>query len=223
MESFAGRIILLTHWRRAMVAGVAGAIGALTLAPVDVFPAGFISFTLLVWLLDGALARPGLGKWRAQGPAFWVGWWFGFGYFVAGLWWIGAAVLVDAANFAWALPLAVIGLPAVLAIFFGLSTALAHLLWRDGLSRILILAASFGLFELLRGWAFTGFPWNSLGTMVASNQWFMQSVAVLGVDGLSLVAVLLFASPALMADHKARWRGIVLPVLILAAIYAFDG
>jgi apolipoprotein N-acyltransferase len=218
MESFAGRIILLTHWRRALVAFVAGAIGALTLAPLDFLPAGFVSFTLLVWLLDGALARPGLGKWRAQGPAFWVGWWFGFGYFVAGLWWIGAAVLVDADNFAWALPLAVLGLPAILAIFFGLSTALAHLFWRDGLSRLFMLAASFGLFELLRGWAFTGFPWNNLGTMLASNIWFMQSVAVVGTDGLTLVAVLLFATPALLADHTDRWRGIVLPVLILAGL-----
>jgi apolipoprotein N-acyltransferase len=221
MESFAGRIILLTHWRRALFAFVAGAIGALTLAPLDFLPAGFIAFTVLVWLLDGALARPGLGRWRAQGPAFWVGWWFGFGYFVAGLWWIGAAVLVDAANFAWALPLAVIGLPAILAIFFGLATALAHMFWRDGLSRIFMLAASFGLFELLRGWAFTGFPWNSLGTMLTSNLWFMQSVAVIGVDGLTLVAVLLFALPALLVEHKARWRGVILPIVILAALAAW--
>lgn len=216
MEQIAGRIILLN--RRAFVAFASGAFGALTLAPLDFFPAGFVSFTVLAWLLDGALARPGLGKWRAQGPAFWVGWWFGFGYFVAGLWWIGAAVLVDADNFAWALPFAVFGLPAVLAIFFGLATAFAHLFWRDGISRLFVLAASFGAFELLRGWAFTGFPWNSLGTMLASNPLFMQSVAVTGVDGLTLIAVFLFASPALLADPKMRWRGVVLPLLILAVL-----
>ncbi len=221
MEHFASRILLLTHWRRVFTAFAAGLLAALTLAPVDFLPAGFVAFTLLVWLLDGALARPGLGKWRAQGPAFLVGWWFGFGYFVAGLWWIGAAVLVDAANFAWALPLAVLGLPAILALFFGFAAALAHLFWRDGLSRIFVLAASFTLLELLRGWAFTGFPWNNLGTMLTSNLWFMQSAALIGVDGLSLIAVVLFASPALLADSKARWRGIVFPALMLVALAAW--
>ncbi|MGL4405785.1 MAG: apolipoprotein N-acyltransferase, partial [Notoacmeibacter sp.] len=208
----------MSHWRRASVAFFAGAFGALTLAPLDFFPAGFVSFTILVWLLDGALARPGLGQWRAQGPAFWVGWWFGFGFFVAGLWWIGAAVLVDAENFAWALPLAVFGLPAILAIFFGFATAFAHLFWRDGLSRIIVLAASFGVFELLRGWAFTGFPWNSLGTSIASNPWFMQAAALIGVDGLSIIAVFLFAAPALIADNRMRWRGVVFPALILVVL-----
>lgn len=217
MEHLAGRIILLTHWRRALVAASAGAIGALALAPIDFLPAGFVSFTILVWLLDGALARPGLGRWRAQGPAFWVGWWFGFGYFVAGLWWIGAAVLVDVENFGWALPLAVFGLPAVLAVFFGLAAAFAHAFWRDGFGRLFGLAASFGLFELLRGWAFTGFPWNNLGTMLASNFWFMQSVAVVGVDGLSVIAPFLFSLPALLADQKSKWRGAVLPVVLLMA------
>lgn len=221
MEQFAGRIILLSHWRRVAVAFMAGATGALTLAPLDFLPAGFVAFTVLVWLLDGALARPGLGKWRAQGPAFWVGWWFGFGYFVAGLWWVGAAVLVDAANFAWALPLAVLGLPAILAIFFGLATAMAHLFWSDSSSRILVLAASFGLSELLRGWALTGFPWNNLGTMLTSNPWFMQAAALVGVDGVALIAVLLFALPALLADHRAAWRGIAFPVVILAVLAAW--
>ena len=45
---------------------------------------------------------------RARRAAI-AGWWFGFGYFVAGLYWIGFAFLVDAKTFAWLLPFAVIG------------------------------------------------------------------------------------------------------------------
>ena len=50
-------------------------------------------------------ARRLLGRLR---PAFAIGWWFGFGYFVAGLWWVGGALLVEADEFAWALPFAVV-------------------------------------------------------------------------------------------------------------------
>lgn len=59
--------------------------------------------------------------------AFRIGWFFGFGYFVEAC---GGrhALLVEADAFAWALPLAVFGLPAFLARH-GLATALARLLW----------------------------------------------------------------------------------------------
>ena len=40
--------------------------------------------------------------------AAWAGWWFGFGYFLAGLYWVGHAFLVDAKTFGWLLPFAII-------------------------------------------------------------------------------------------------------------------
>ena len=49
-----------------------------------------------------------------------AGWWFGLGYFVPGLYWIGYAFLVDASTFAWLMPFAVLGLPAYLALFTAL-------------------------------------------------------------------------------------------------------
>src|SRR5690606_7571919 len=129
MQRLAGRIILLWGWRRAVTAWLAGALLVLAQAPYD-FPAvGFASFPGLGRLLDGAtgeVTSNHLGRLR---PAFAVGWWFGFGYFLAGLWWIGSALLVEADDFAWALPLAVLGIPLMLAFFYGLATALARLFW----------------------------------------------------------------------------------------------
>ena len=99
-----------------------------------------------------AAVRPGLcGRLK---PAFATGWWFGFGYFLAGLWWIGGAVLVEAEAFAWALPFAVLGIPAALAFFYGFAAALARLLWSDGIGRIFALAFAFGLAEWLRSLRF---------------------------------------------------------------------
>ena len=108
----------------------------LALPPFGFFAALFVSFTLLVWLLDGASAAPEAGFLRRFAPAFRIGWLFGFGYFVGGLWWLGNALLVEADAFAWALPLAVFGLPAFLALYYGFAAALARLVWSDGMGRI---------------------------------------------------------------------------------------
>ena len=90
----------------------------------------------MVWLIDGA----GAGRWRGVPAAAWAGWWFGLGYFVPGLYWIGYAFLVDASTFAWLMPFAVLGLPAYLALFTALGFALARLIWTRDASRVLALA-----------------------------------------------------------------------------------
>ena len=73
-------------------------------------------------------AGRGHGFWHA----FAAGWCFGFGFFIAGLYWIGYAFLVDAKTFGWLLPIAVAGLPAYLAIYTGLGLGLARLIWVRG-------------------------------------------------------------------------------------------
>ena len=99
---------------------------------------------------------------RADARAI-AGWWFGFGYFLAGLYWIGHAFLVDAKTFGWLLPFAVIGLPAGLALFTRSALALARLLWTRGPARMLALAVALTVAEWLRGHLLTGFPWNAFG------------------------------------------------------------
>ncbi|MCV0395048.1 MAG: apolipoprotein N-acyltransferase [Rhizobiaceae bacterium] len=216
MERLAGRVMLLWGWRRAATACAAGAFLALAQAPFDFPAAGFVSFTILVWLLDGATgdaARGRLGGWRAF---FGTGWWFGFGYFVAGLWWLGNALLVEAENFAWALPFAVFGLPALLALFHGFAAALARLFWTDGLGRIAALAAAFGIIEWLREFVLTGFPWNAIGLAAMPTPVLMQSAVLVGVTGMSAVAVFVFSAPALIADPRPRRAGLAIAAILVA-------
>ena len=83
-------IVLAWGWRRALIACVAGALSALALAPVNAFPVLFLTFPVAIWLIEGASA----GRLGGVMSAAMAGWWFGFGYFVAGLYWIGLAFLV---------------------------------------------------------------------------------------------------------------------------------
>lgn len=215
MERWAGTIALSWGIKRAIIAFLAGAIGTLALPPFDFLPIGFISFTVLVWLLDGASGAPDrVWLWR-NSAAFITGWWFGFGYFVAGLWWLSNAILIDAPDLYWAIPFAVLGLPAVLALFFGTAAAVARFFWGDGLIRIIALAISFGLFEILRGFAFTGFPWNSLGMMVLTRPVWMQITALIGVEGVTFLAVFIFALPAIWAANRHRYLTTFLAVLLI--------
>ncbi|MGY5807066.1 apolipoprotein N-acyltransferase [Rhizobium sp. LEGMi198b] len=221
MERLSGKVILVWGFKRAFLAIVAGAIGVLALPPFGFFAAMFVSFTLLVWLLDGAAAGPDSGFLGRLWPAFAIGWLFGFGYFVAGLWWLGHALLIDADAFAWALPLAILGLPAFLAIFYGVAAALARLLWSDGMGRIAALAFAFGLLEWLRSFLFTGFPWNAIGYGAMPIPLMMQSAHVIGVLGVTVLAVFVFASPALLGTRQGRVPGIGLAVLIAAAHFGY--
>lgn len=214
MERLSGRIILLWGWRRAVTAFLAGALAVLAQAPYDFFAVGFVSFPILVWLLDGATAPAMSGVLRRFRPAFAVGWWFGFGYFLGGLWWIGSALLVEADSFAWALPFAVLGVPVMLAFFYGFATALARLLWSDGIGRIAALAFGFGVAEWLRTFLFTGFPWNEIGYAAMPVPLLMQSVSVVGLVGMNALAVFVFAMPALLSGSRHRRLGLALAAIL---------
>ena len=125
-------IILSWGWKRAAIAVVAGALSALAMAPFNAWPVLFLTFPVVVWLIDGAAA----GRRGGVPAAAMAGWWFGLGYFVPGLYWIGNAFLVDASTFAWLMPFAVLGLPAYLALFTALGFALARLMWTRDASRV---------------------------------------------------------------------------------------
>ena len=220
MERLANGVILSWGWKRALIALAAGAIGALALPPLNVFVAMFVAFTLLVWLIDGAAGSPESGFIGRILPAFGIGWLFGFGYFVAGLWWLASPLLADP-DFKWAVPLAVVGLPAFLAIFYGLAVALARLLWPDGLGRIAMLAVAFAILEWLRSFVLTGFPWNAIGYTAMPIPIMMQPVRLIGVEGMTLLAVFVFAMPALLGTGKGAKIGIPLAALLLAGDFGY--
>ena len=212
IDRLADWVTLIEGWRRALLTVFAGAICIFALPPYNFPLVGFIGFPLLVWLLDGAAADPTRSLFGRLRPSFVTGWLFGFGYFVAGLWWLGAAMMVDAAEFAVFIPFAVLVLPAICGVYFGLATLLARLVWSDSAWRIFALAASLALFEFLRATLFTGFPWNEIGVMAAPLPLMMQTASLIGVHGLTLVAVIVFSSPAVLLDRAGRG-----PVLAIAA------
>jgi apolipoprotein N-acyltransferase len=216
LTRLAHTIVLAWGWRRILIAFLAGASSALALPPTNIWPIPFITFPILVWLVDGAAA----GRLGGVLAAATAGWWFGFGYFLAGLFWVGHAFLVDAKTFGWLLPFAVIALPAGMAVYTALGLALARLLWTRGASRVLALAVALTLAEWLRGHLFSGFPWNAYGYALISPLWLAQGAALIGLWGLTFLAVAVFASPAVLADDRADTRQPWLAPTLAAVVIA---
>ncbi|MCG8560448.1 MAG: apolipoprotein N-acyltransferase [Hyphomicrobiales bacterium] len=197
----------LGGWRRLLLAIAAGALSVLAMAPFHAWPVLLVTLPLLVWQLDGCCGKPSASLRRRLLGAALIGWGFGFGYFLAGLYWIGAAFLVEADRFAWLLPAAVSLLPAGLALFFALGTTVAALLWGRGPARIVGLAIGLALGEWLRGHILTGFPWNALGYALTAGDAMMQWASVFGIYGLTLIAVATLASPAALFCAPAARAG----------------
>jgi apolipoprotein N-acyltransferase len=214
-------IMLAWGWRRALIAFVAGAATTLALPPFNVWPLPFLTFPVLVWLIDGSAA----GRYGGMVAAAGAGWWFGFGYFLAGVYWVGHAFLVEAKTFGWLLPFAIIGLPTYLALFTALATAFARLLWTRGTMRVVALAVAMTVAEWLRGHLLTGFPWNTFGYALVTPPALAQAASLIGIWGLTFIAVAVYAAPAVLfddpADTKRRWLAPALAFVVIVSLAGF--
>lgn len=211
----AGRLAATGRIERLLLAWVSGGVGALAMPPFSVIPALLLPMMMAVWLIDHSCSI-------RQAAIY--GWWLGFGYFVGGLWWLGAAFLVDPDQFAWALPLGVLGLPALLAIFTAIGFGLARSLWDSSGRRILALAFGLGASEWLRATVLTGFPWNNFGMTLGGTLETAQIASVIGSHGLDFLAIAIFAAPVCLFSGRRRGEKIVAPlmaVLVLAGITGF--
>ncbi len=198
LHAIANRLAATSGKARWGLALLLGALATLAQPPVGAVPVLLIAVPGLLWQLEGVCTR------RA---AFALGWWFGFGYFVVGLYWISFALLVDFASFWWAMPAAVCGLPAVLSVFTGFVTVS---IWYGGFSgyrRVFAFALAWSAAEWLRGHVFTGFPWLLAG--YGWVQWtpVLQTAAITGIYGLSLLTMLVAALPALLGDRAVARVG----------------
>ncbi len=171
-----------------------GALSALAFAPFGIFPLLLLGYAVLVLLLDGVAAGT-----RPLRDSFFTGWAFGFGQFLVGIYWVAYAFLVDPNVHAWEIPFVEIFLPGGLALFPALAALFCGAFWRSGPSRIFLFAFAFGMAEFFRGHVLTGFPWNLSAYGWAASLGVMQSAAVIGAYGLSLLTILFGASLALLA------------------------
>lgn len=183
----------LTGWRRNLAAFLCGVMATLALPPLYLVPLMVPAFCGLVWLLKGAGSRRRM---------FWDGWFWGWGFYMTGLYWFCIALLTDAESFAWLLPFALFGLTGVIALYQGIACWLMGYVRLKGISWTLAFALVWVLVEYARGHWFTGFPWNLAGYVLTVSDVSIQLASVGGIYGVTWLVVLLCMLPALLGDAE---------------------
>ena len=135
---------------------VAGAVWPLAFAPFGYFPVAFVSLAALFLAWRGC---------RTPQRAFLRGWLFGLGCFGAGMTWIyeSFAFANVAGALAFVLTMALVGCLALYPAVLGWLLARTVPAGSDAPRLLAVYPAAWTLWEWVRGWAFTGFPWLQAG------------------------------------------------------------
>ncbi|NOX42664.1 MAG: apolipoprotein N-acyltransferase [Gammaproteobacteria bacterium] len=170
------------RWHADILALSCGALTTLAFAPFYLFPISLVTLSLLFYLwLNSSVNK-----------AFRHGYLFGVGLFATGVSW----VYVSMSKFGGVPPALAIFLTALLVLFLALFPAIAGAVFRrffhtNNLNKswIIILPSLFVLFEWIRGWIFTGFPWLLIGYSQLDSP-LIGFAPVMGVYGLSWIALI---------------------------------
>lgn len=185
------------------------AIASLALPPIDFTPA----ILCLSW------PAYHLAKATTQRNAFWIAGVMGLGWFVASTHWTAHSLLVGTAEFWYLLPLAAIGVPAILSCFWAVAGALAWRLGETESGRILWLIVALSLTEFARGFVATGFPWNAPGYAFSATLASLQSASWFGLYGLNIFVFAAACTPAIWAfgSRRVAYILLIVPGLLTAA------
>ena len=131
---------------------ILGAIFPFSLAPYHLWPIALLSIGVFADLLQQQSAKQALIR----------GWSFGIGLWGVGVWWLFVSIHEYGYTPAWLAVLMVLFVAVVMGLFTGV---MAYLYRRLQLDRhaLLTFPALFVLFEWLKTWLFTGFPWLFTG------------------------------------------------------------
>lgn len=146
-------------------------------------------------------------------PAFWRGFAFGAGAFLTGTYWLyHSIVVIGQVPLALALVL-MLGMVAIMAIYFGLNAALIMRYSRGSSAcAAMMLPFVWILTEWLRGWVLSGFPWLTAGSSLPDT--LLGGWLPVGGVYLGSFILIFFASILVLMIQQTGYRRFV--VLALA-------
>ncbi len=191
-----------------------GMLSVRALPPFYELPWLFLTLSSFLLILNSA---------QNQRQSFAFGYWFGFGFFACNLSWIGNALLIDVERFGGLYPLVLLASGAFFGLFIAFPAWLSFHA-KNIYARWLCFSAFWVIFEWIRSFILTGFPWNLIGSSLAFSNELIQFASVGGTYGLSLLLLLACSAPFLWIKNKDRnsaRTSVGSIVLIFAFLYVF--
>lgn len=185
-------------WKGFLLSVLCGAALVLAFAPFKfwfVAPLSLAAFFLLLYPVSAATAA-----WRGYG--------FGLGLYGAGVSWVYVSLSTFGGMPVWMGSIAVFGFATLLAGFLALMAYLvARIFPPRSWLRLLVLPAFWIIFEWLKSWVLTGFPWLDIGYAVVDT-WLAAWAPIGGIYLVSFVVAVIAA--AIAAGLLYRWWPAVL-------------
>ncbi len=187
-----------------------GVLSTLSLPPYNFFFINFLTLPLLFLISTNRNTNMFI--------SFLIGWFFGFGYFLSGLYWISNSLTFES-EFKKLIPISLIFIPSFLAIFYGFITMLTLIFkLKKNISSLLLFSIIFSFIEFLRGHILSGFPWNLIVYSTETVDFILQILPLIGTYSLNLIVITLFITPAvafikIKLKHKIIFLSIILTIV----------
>jgi apolipoprotein N-acyltransferase len=147
--------------------------------------------------------------------AGWLSFFFGFGLFLSGTYWIYISVVIFGEAPAWIAFVLMLGLVLIMSAWlFAAGWCISRLARGEPWFLLLVAPATWVIIEWLRGWVLTGFPWLAIGYSQ------VDSIAagwapVLGIYGVSFMTMLSTTAILVAIMAEGRQRAIAVAVFVL--------
>ena len=204
-----------------------GLLSGLAFAPTHLLvfvPIGF--FYLLTNLNDIIIVN----KKQFLIQSFLYGFTFGFGYFLIQLYWISFSLFVDIKTYFWLVPIVIIAVPFICAIFIGFSTLFTNLFTKyfnveNKILITVIFSLFFVLFEFLRRFIF---PWSIFSYTLGFSDRLIQISYLLNIYVLDFVLIFLFSFLFVLMEIKNNKivfikKNIIFSIIYIKIIFAIFG
>ena len=188
-----------------------GCLSVLSFQPYNFVMINFAIFPCLFFILCNINKRS-KNKYRKKPHLinlFYVGYFFGIGFFLTGTYWISYSLQFDQ-SFKNLIPLTIILIPLALGLFYGLGSLICGKYLKYDIKSILLFCASISAVDYVRAKIFTGFPWN---LWAYSWSWFTEIIQLLNPIGLfafNLLTITFYSIPVILFIKKIKYKSLII-------------